>query len=279
MNYHQQNISKVCGLCALAHKRLRSFIWKRNLSHFQEVQRENMESALHLPNLYCHVCKVKFLEPLASAHKPEAVDNAKAAIASHMHKFPEHTDNCYVCNQFSEGEHNPSVTAAGDNNPTVISVFTFQHHLEALEAACSLCAKIDKHNLRHYTFARSRIKAEFDHIMDQNRSTIFPTPKKELFCFTCRKGFLEPFSKCRFAEPGRCVLYHQEFNPLGGREHWPEKDHYKDPVSFLQKLKNNPPKILEDIYKNMWEERHVSGNWLPYYNSWYVFCDGVLCSN
>ena len=197
MNYHQQNISKVCGLCALAHKRLRSFIWKRNLSHFQEVQRENMESALHLPNLYCHVCKVKFLEPLASAHKPEAVDNAKAAIASHMHKFPEHTDNCYVCNQFSEGEHNPSVTAAGDNNPTVISVFTFQHHLEALEAACSLCAKIDKHNLRHYTFARSRIKAEFDHIMDQNRSTIFPTPKKELFCFTCRKGFLEPFSKCR----------------------------------------------------------------------------------
>lgn len=82
-----------------------------------------------------------------------------------------------------------------------------------------------------------------------------------------------------FAEPGRCVMYHQEFNPHNNREHWPEKDHFKDPDTFLQKLKNNPQKTLEDIYKNIIEERLVGGNWLPYYNSWYVFCDGVLCSN
>ena len=128
----------------------------------------------------------------------KAVNKAKATIARNMHKFPEHQDTtCYVCSQFSEGGHNPSVTAAGDTNTTVNSVFTFQHHLEALAITCSFCAKIDKHNLRHFTFARSRIKAEFDKIMDINRSSIHPRPKMELFCFTCRQGFLEPFSKCK----------------------------------------------------------------------------------
>ena len=37
----------------------------------------------------------------------------------------------------------------------------------------------------------------FDHIMDMNRSSIHPKPKKKLFCSTCRKGFLEPFSKVK----------------------------------------------------------------------------------
>ena len=70
------------------------------------------------------------------------MNKAKAAISSNMHKFPEHNSDseCFVCSQFSEGEDNPSVTAAGDNDTTVNSVFTFQHHLEALEIACSLCA-------------------------------------------------------------------------------------------------------------------------------------------
>ena len=117
------------------------------------------------------------------------MNKAKATIARNMHKFPEHQDTtCYVCSQFSEGGHNPSVTAAGDTNTTVNSVFTFQHHLEALAVTCSFCAKIDKHNLRHFTFARSRIKAEFDKIMDINRLSIHPRPKKEVFCFTCRQG-------------------------------------------------------------------------------------------
>ena len=150
---------------------------------------------MHLTTLYCYTCRKKFLDPLNSACRPEAVNKAKLAIVSNMHKFEEHVDtNCFICVQFSEGEQNPSVTAEGDNNTTV---FSFQNHLEALEITCSLCAKIDKHNLKTYTFAWARIKAEFDHIMDINRSSIHPRPKKELFCFTCRKGFLEPFNKCK----------------------------------------------------------------------------------
>ena len=122
MNYHHQNIAKVCSLCGLASSRLRAYTWKRNRSHFLEVQRENLESTLPLTNLYCKTCTWKYLSVLGSASRPEAVNNA---------------------------------------------------------------------------FAKSRIKKEFDHIMDMNRSSIHPKPKKELFCSTCRKGFLEPFSKVK----------------------------------------------------------------------------------
>ena len=184
MNYHQQNLSKVCSFCGLASERLRAYSWKRNKCQFNEIQREN--SAMHLTTLYCYTCRKKFLDPLNSACRPEAVNKAKLAIVSNMHKFEEHVDtNCFICVQFSEGEQNPSVTAEGDNNTTV---FSFQNHLEALEITCSLCAKIDKHNLKTYTFAWARIKAEFDKIMDINRSSIHPRPKKEVFCFTCRQG-------------------------------------------------------------------------------------------
>ena len=38
-------------------------------------------------------------------------------------------------------------------------------------------------------------------------------------------------------------------------------------------------KEMEKIYKKIMEKRHSGGNWLPYFNSWYVFCDGVICCN
>ena len=112
MNYHQQNLSKVCSFCGLASERLRAYSWKRNKCQFNEIQREN--SAMHLTTLYCYTCRKKFLDPLNSACRPEAVNKAKLAIVSNMHKFEEHVDtNCFICVQFSEGEQNPSVTADG----------------------------------------------------------------------------------------------------------------------------------------------------------------------
>lgn len=44
-------------------------------------------------------------------------------------------------------------------------------------------------------------------------------------------------------------------------------------------MKNNPEKHMEDIYEKIMEMRFKDGQYLPYFNNWYVICDGVICSN
>ena len=56
-------------------------------------------------------------------------------------------------------------------------------------------------------------------------------------------------------------------------------DHFGDAETFLRKMKNNPEKQMADISEKMMEKRCHGGNWLPYFNAWYVICDGVICSN
>ena len=68
-----------------------------------------------------------------------------------------------------------------------------------------------------------------------------------------------------------------EFEPPQDKDYWPELNHFEDVDQFLQDMIGQPEKEMEKIYKKIMEKRHSGGNWLPYFNSWYVFCDGVIC--
>ena len=192
MDYHQQNLTKVCGFCGLSNcGLLRSFHWTRNRAIFNEVYKDNTDSGVDLPTLFGKKCRTKLFQPLNEACRDTKKAAVRKTLEERMHKFTKHTaGGCFICDQF-EGQIQPALPLMDESGDGDVNnkEFSLEHHKKALSISCSFCGKLDRYNLRSFTFGREWIREEFDKIMYNNRHTICPIPEKERFCRPCRSHF------------------------------------------------------------------------------------------
>ena len=219
---HIENLKKICRLCGkLDLNNLKSFNIHHNKNDFKKIVRdEDSDNAIFPPKRFCYACRMDLLSPLSNARVRGGDRSQIDAILKKfkVFEFSEHTENCQICQQFSnptEVDSQSSTAAANaDDVPQPDEAGTqesdlddngangepsFAFHVQCLKEVCSLCGVRVKQrtNLRPYKFERKENEVVFLDILKQNRNALNPHPKKEKFCRQCINGVLLKFDNAR----------------------------------------------------------------------------------
>ena len=223
---HSKNLKEICRLCGVKNSFLRPFKVERNKAEFAQLFNEtNPDINIYPPKNFCHSCKTKYLTPL---NKVRVIGGDRREIDALLKEikvfdFDEHSENCQVCQQFT----NPIEQVTGSSsNPTNNNVDESvdqredndvggQHedvdvneasiqpslafHLQCLKEVCSLCGirvKIRQH-LQPFKFYRPDNEKDFLDLLAQNRNALNPCPQKNKFCRLCSRNELQNLNSAR----------------------------------------------------------------------------------